>query len=186
MWRAASGNHENKDGVTMSAGEDCVVHFEDKGGDSRKISAVTLSTLLERREEWLTLPKPYGKFTEVARKSLEFIPKDTETIEDLGPLYYHVSCYRLFTDVEKLRRARKNAESTTDDQAEPSTSNDSRRRSARNGPISSTLSKRPKRDVLPTFCLICKVPGPIWITDKVLISKIYLKYRFLEWLIRFL
>jgi len=50
--------------------------------------------LLERREEWLNLPKAYGKFTEVAKKSLEYIPMDTTTLEDLGsgPLYYHVSC----------------------------------------------------------------------------------------------
>jgi len=105
---------------------------------------------------------------------LEFIPTDTPTLEDLGsgPLYYHVSCYRLFTDVAKLRRAKKNAESPeksrTDYQADPSTSNYSRRRSARNGPILNTLlSKRPKKDVLPNFCLICKIPGPIWTTDKV-------------------
>ena len=73
---------------------------------------------------------------------------------------------------------KKNEQSTKtsriDGQVETSTNDDSRRRSAKNGPISSTLSKRPRRDVLPTFCLIRKVPGPIWITDKVLIKKKYL------------
>jgi len=180
IWCAASGNRENKDGVKMSACEDCIVHVDDKGGDTRKSSAVTLNTLLKRREEWLNLPNAYGKLTEVAKTSLEFIPTETTTLEDLGsgPLYYHVSCYRLFTDVEKLRRVKKNAESAetsrTDYQADPSTSNYSRRRSARNGPILNTLlSKRPKQGVLPNFYLICKILGPIWITDKVLILNLF-------------
>ena len=115
-----------------------------------------------------------------SKEGLEFIPTDTTTLEDLGsgPLYYRVSCYRLFTDVEKLRRANKNAESAetsrTDYQADPSTSNYSRRRSARHGPILNTLlSKRPNKDVLPNFCLICKIPGTIWITDKVLILNLF-------------
>ena len=82
IWCAASGNRENKDGVKMSACENCIVHFDDKGGDTGKILAVTLNTLLERREEWPNLPKAYGKFTEVAKKSLEFIPTDTTTLED--------------------------------------------------------------------------------------------------------
>ncbi len=132
---------------------------------------MTLNKLLEQRDEWLSFSVDYGKFTEVVRKSLEFIPSDTATIlENLGPLYSHVSCYRLFTDVEKLRRAEKNAEKAKQarisDQAEreTSTNDDFRRRSARNGSITSTLSKRPKRDVFPSLCLICKGPGIIWIT----------------------
>ena len=148
-------------GLLLASEDCCVIHFDIKAGDVRVLLAVTLNKLLERREEWLSLSVDYGKFSEVARKSLEFIPTDTATIlENLGPLYSHVSCYRLFTDVEKLRRAKK---PRINDQAEReiSTNNDFRQRSARNGSITSTLSKRSKRDVLPSFCLICKVPGPI-------------------------
>jgi len=57
IWCAASGNRENKDGVKISACEDCVVHFDDKGGDTGKILAVTLNTLLERRENGLIYQK---------------------------------------------------------------------------------------------------------------------------------
>ncbi len=64
---------------------------------------------MERREEWLHLPDSYKEFTEVARKSFEFLNDQVEDIEQLlaRKYSYHIACYRNFTDICKIKRAAK-------------------------------------------------------------------------------
>ena len=73
-------------------------------------SSDTLKTALNRRKEWLDLPK-HEKFNTcriVAKKSFDYLPDGVENVEELpGCKSYHLSCYRNFTDVTIIERARK-------------------------------------------------------------------------------
>ena len=69
---------------SASSGEShgvCVIHFEGKDGELRELTTETLNRILERRKEWLSLPSSYKAFTEVAKKSFEFIHET----DDLNP-----------------------------------------------------------------------------------------------------
>jgi hypothetical protein len=90
----------------------CVIHFEGEG-DMKALSDVTLKTIIERRKQWLELPGKYNKFSCVAEKSFEFIPAVVDTIDQLPrKCFYHIQCYRNFTDISKIERAKKTLANT--------------------------------------------------------------------------
>ncbi|CAB4040715.1 Hypothetical predicted protein, partial [Paramuricea clavata] len=99
--------------TTSSAGSDdshrvCVIHFEGKDGELRALTSETVNRILERRKEWLSLPSSYKAFTEVAKKSFEFIHEtDNLNPKNIAKTYcFHPACYRSFTDKSKLDRAK--------------------------------------------------------------------------------
>eukprot|EP00794_Sanderia_malayensis_P020894 gene20894-22945_t len=78
-----------------------------KVGQIKSLTEETFRKLVERRRQWLALPDSYKNFTEVAKESLNFVSDEIESIEQLESLYYHVACYRSFTDITKIDRALK-------------------------------------------------------------------------------
>ena len=52
----------------------CIIHFEGKEGKLTKLAQGSLTKIIERRKQWLNLySSTYAAFTEVAKKSFEFI-----------------------------------------------------------------------------------------------------------------
>ena len=158
-----------------SSSPGCIIHFDGKEGELKTLTYETLSKIIERRKQWLQLPAAYKEFTEVAKKSFEFLSDQVEASEQLlaTKYSYHIKCYRNFTDISKIERAAKtlaNVQSTkvaTDDDS-PSIPRKTTRAITLQSlggriPLPQSLST----NVLPKFCLICKGHGPIYITDKV-------------------
>ena len=88
----------------------CIIHFEGKEGALTKLTQGSLTKIIERRKQWLNLQSPtYAVFTEVAKKSFEFI-SNSENLDmnDIAQICsYHPACYRNFTDITKIYRATK-------------------------------------------------------------------------------
>lgn len=92
-----------------------------------------------------------------------------------------MSCYQSFTDVTNLQRAKNTTEkrisagfpqnNPRNEDMEYNGPNEKIRRSRRprdpNGTKDANLSTRKSSHVLPECCLICKEPGPIYVTDPV-------------------
>ena len=89
-------------------------------------------------------------------------------MQQLERFVYHVSCYRQFTDITKLERARQ----TLGNRAE-SVEDDHGRKKEDSPPVAKARKSlrqslgQSASNVLPKICLICKKNGPIYITDKV-------------------
>ena len=96
-------------------------------------------------------------------------PKDCpDTSDDVERLEYHVTCYRQFTDITKLERAKKTISNRKNGQ------HDGDERGAAAPPEKARKSARQvlgSSNTLPKICLVCKKSGPIYLTDKV-------RYRF--------
>ena len=91
----------------------CIIHFDGKFGPQKRLSNETLKTICLRREEWLALPdnECHDNQKNIANQSFEFIPDHVKDIQELQePAFYHMSCYRSFTDVTKLQRAKNSTE----------------------------------------------------------------------------
>lgn len=156
--------------------EDCVLHFDGKGGVTRFFTETTLKTFLSRRNEWLTLDTDYKEYVAIARKTLERIPIDSSKLGDLfeKDRCYHVSCYQLFTNKTKIERAKKfidSEEKTFDEQiVEPSHAEPPPRKLSRRiilqKEIPPTDQPQPSSSgILPRKCLICKKYGAIYVKD---------------------
>ena len=173
----------------------CIIHFEGKFGPEKRLSNETLKTICSRRMEWLCLPDNECNVHQknIANKSFEFIPDHIKSIQELQePAYYHMSCYRSFTDVTKLQRAKDSTEkkisegfpesNTQSDIMECNGPKEKIRRLRKptdpNGTKGAYLSTRKSLHVLPECCLICKEPGPIYVTDPVSIQKNACTYIF--------
>ena len=167
----------------------CIIHFEGKEGVLMKLAQGSLSKIIERRKQWLNLSSSsYTAFTEVAKKSFEYI-SDSENlnINDIAQICsYHPACYRNFTDITKIERATKtltknaskkrSAESSTETD-ETKSDNPKPKKVPRNTrqsfeKLSGQLSRSPY--VLPEICLICKRNGPIYFFDKVRVNQFHL------------
>ena len=85
----------------------CAIHFEGKTGKIKKITEDTLAKILSTREQWLSLPSCYKSFTDVAKKSLEFIDGISDSSSLENTCGYHLACYRSFTDISKFERAKR-------------------------------------------------------------------------------
>ena len=85
----------------------CVIHFDGTKGEQKRLTAETLSKIIERRE-WLNLPDSYKEFTEVAKKSFEFMSESVALNKNDIPenLVHHIQCYRNFTNKTKIERAK--------------------------------------------------------------------------------
>jgi hypothetical protein len=161
----------------------CVIHFEGKKGELLKLQQASLNKIVERRKQWLNLSSSsYAAFTEVAKKSFMFIgDSENLNIESLvQTCCYHPACYRNFTDITKIERAKKVlttnagqkrsanpcsviADSTDTNNPQPKKIPRLTRKSSQN--VTGHSSRSP--NVLPQICLICKRGGPIYFTDKV-------------------
>ena len=117
--------------MAVNAGSSpCIVHFEGKLGPEKQLTNETLKTIVNRRREWLELPEheKYNIPRNIAEKSFEYISDGIENVQELhGDMSYHPTCYRSFTDITKLERARKIAASapskscstSTDERGDP-------------------------------------------------------------------
>ena len=79
----------------------CVVHFDGKDGEIKKLTETTFAKIIDMRKQWLNLSSSYREFTEVAKKSFKFIDDSdelTELVEETCG--YHIDCYRTFTNIE--------------------------------------------------------------------------------------
>ena len=162
----------------------CVVHFDGKNGEIKKLTEGTFAKIIDMRKRWLNLSSSYKEFTEVAKKSFEFIDESDELTELVHETCgYHLDCYRTFTNISKLERAnttlanagRKRVSEQSIGQPEI---NSNARKVARTTRHSLSTLKKVKdcpstcrsSNVLPEICLICKRPGALYITDKVFLS----------------
>ena len=161
----------------------CTIHFEGKTGEIKKFTESTLAKILSTREQWLSLPSCYKSFTDVAKKPLEFILidgiSDSSILENTCG--YNLACYRTFTDISKLERAKttlansgKKRVAEGDSDVEGSMPSATPAKVTRTttrlsiGSLTTQPSSSKSSNVLPEICLICKRPGHIYITDRVL------------------
>lgn len=165
----------------------CIIHFSGKGGEVKKLTNETLAKIIDVRKQWLGLSSSYQSFTAVAKKSLELFGDsftDEFSVTNLAETHgYHLGCYRMFTDISKLNRAkttiantdRKRSVVETIDQTQENV-NIRPEKVART--TRQTLQRQSQRminppcrssNVLPEICLICKRPGPLFLTDQVFI-----------------
>ena len=157
----------------------CAIHFDGKGGEIKRFRDETLTKMLDVRGQWLCLSAPYKNFTDVAKKSLKLIENSSNF--DLGKINevcgYHLSCYRYFTDISKLRRAKntlanssikRTAQERTDetDSEDPDPATKVTRTTCRSLGKATSCARR-SSNVLPEICLICKRAGPLTITERV-------------------
>jgi hypothetical protein len=159
----------------------CAIHFEGKKGEIKKFTETTLAKILSTRE-WLSLPSCYQSFTDVAKKSLEFIDGISDASSLENTCGYHLACYRTCTDISKLERAKitlansgkkRVAEEESDVEGNiPSVIpakviRTTTHRSLANLTAQPSASSSRSSNLLPEICLICKQPGHIYITDRV-------------------
>jgi hypothetical protein len=145
----------------------------------KQLSNETLKTTINRRKAWLDLPEheKYSACRTVAEKSFEYLPDGVENVEDLsGTMSYHLACYRNFTDITKIERAKKIAETEILNCSGSSTSRASKDGDC-DGPaqkvkrtttrLSYSLrdagNEHMSSNVLAKCCLICKQSGPIYV-----------------------
>ena len=93
----------------MSCESLCIIHSDHKKGDIKKLTKSSIAKINELRKGWVEVSKSSSSFSEVACKSLEYIDSSGESnppykIEFCG---FHLPCYRKFTDITKLEKARK-------------------------------------------------------------------------------
>jgi hypothetical protein len=171
--------------ITMSfLNHVCVIHFEGKEGEIKRFTQDTLAKIIESRKEWLNLPFSYKNFTSVAKKSLEYL-NDSGDLSDEEKCCYHLSCYRKFTDINKIKRAMGtsapekiatgDAENIDIDYPKPEkVPRITTRRSF--GSLGKCHESR-SSNVLPDACLICKKKGPIYVTDNVSFTPPFFRVR---------
>ena len=162
----------------------CVIHFADESGPTRAFTADSFQTFLSRRTEWLSLSRDYKEFSSVARQSLAKLPAVIKNVEDADGKVYHIECYRLFTNREKIERAKTFNLKHVEDEEEDQPPNKRRRFSVRleaaAGPSSSSdmqqlAPHRSSANILPRICLVCRKSGPVYVkkvrVNMILISR---------------
>ena len=84
------------------------IHFEGKGGEIKSFTNETLAKMLDVRRQWLNMSAPYKNFTDVAKEFLKLIDNSSNFYLDgiNGAYGYHTLCYRYFTDINKVQRAK--------------------------------------------------------------------------------
>ena len=156
----------------------CIIHFDGKGGEIKKITKETLAKITDIRKQWLSLSSSYKSFSEVAKKSYEFFADSDDLGSIGGSCGYHLACYRSFTDINKIERAKvtlanagrkRLADKTIEDvESNPKPKSQKVERSTRQSDKKGIVHPCSRSsNVLPKICLVCKQPGPIYITDKV-------------------
>ena len=164
--------------MAVNAGSSlCIVHFEGKLGPEKQLTNETLQTIVNRRREWLELPEheKYNTSRNIAEKSFEYISDGIENIQELhGVMSYHLTCYRSFTDITKLERARKIAASeppkrcstSTDERCDPAEKVQRTTRHSFGLNYGNEATPR-SSNVLPKCCFICKEAGHVYVTNTV-------------------
>ena len=156
--------------------DNCALHFDKKDGNKRDFTPNTYQTFLSKRDEWLSLGKDYKEFTEVARRSLDIIPPGTKfnhiTKKNNA---YHSSCYQLFTNKNKLERARRSEEipvlvpsqsKPVESSYVPPPSKRSLRVQLRKQHETNSHPNEPEpssSNILPKKCLVCNSYDPIYV-----------------------
>ena len=85
----------------------CAIHFDGKEhGELKKITEGTLAKVRDVRPQWLSLPGPYKNFTKVAKESFKITNDNLELEKVNEACDYHLQCYRNFTDISTLERAK--------------------------------------------------------------------------------
>jgi hypothetical protein len=154
----------------------CIIHFDGKEGEIKQLTTTSIAKIVDLRNGWIEVSTNNSSFSEVAHKSFEYIDSSGEInhphkIEFCG---FHLACYRKFTDITKLEKARNalaNASRKRPAEIETNESEGQSRpkRSARQQSLGEKTSQSSRsKHVLPEVCLICKRTGPIYITDPVL------------------
>ena len=133
----------------------CLIHLEGAKEELNAFTDQTFAKFKNCRLQWLPLP---GTSSKVAHECL---------------YYFHKYCYRQFTDVTKIRRAKSKQQKLLDfEQSETNQCDlDTASKILRKRTRSATMSpsdKIPARnnEVLPNVCIICK-KEKIYVKDKV-------------------
>ena len=163
------------------------IHFDGKeNGELKEFTEGTLAKVRDVRSQWLSLPGPYKNFTKVAKESFKTIGDNIDLEKVNEACDYHLQCYRNFTDISKLERAKTTiANSSIERPAEDNSQEIDEASHQRQAKVS-----RPKRhllkegttpgetssNILPRVCLICKRPGPLYITD--VVNKFYVCFLY--------
>lgn len=156
----------------------CAIHFEGEDNkDIRVVTDITLKRIIERRKQWLDLSGSYNNFSSVAVNSFEFIPADVHNVDQLPrKCFYHIKCYRNFTDITKIERANKTLANVTKkrngsediDAVVEDAPPEKIVRTTRQSLIANDKEhERSSSNILPKRCLICKIYGPIYVSDSV-------------------
>lgn len=163
----------------------CIIHFDGKEGEIKKLTEGTLAKIIDIRKQWLNLPSSYQAFTAVAQKSLDFIHDDSDVTSVKETCGYHMGCYRTFTDINKLDRAKTTlANAGRKRSAEPMERIEQTEKRRKPEKVARTTRQTIEKlmahpcprssNVLPDICLICKLPGPLYLTDQVFILFLHL------------
>ena len=167
---------EKMDTCRASSDAICIIHFDSKDGEIKKLTEGTLAKIIDMRKQWLSLSSSYREFTEVAKRSFKFIDDSDElnitSVEETCG--YHPDCYQTFTNISKLDRAkttianagRKRLFEESIEQTDVNPKSGKVARTTRHS-ISSFHHPCQSSNVLPEICLICKRPGALYITYKV-------------------
>ncbi len=165
--------------MAFSNDRKCAIHFDGKKGELKSFTQETLAKVKDVRAQWLSLPEPYKNFSEVAKESFKLI--DDNLVLELQEINeacgYHLHCYRTFTDISKLARAKTTiANSSRKRPAEENTQESDEANLPHQAKVACTRRHflkegtnpgKTSSNVLPQICLICKRPGPLYITDAV-------------------
>ena len=144
---------------------------------SEKFTEGTLAMVRDVRRQWLILPEPNKNFTKVAKESFKIIGDNLELEKVNEACGYHLQYYRNFTDISKLERAK----TTKANSGIKGPAEDNSQEIDEAGHQHQAKVSRPKRhllkegttpgktssNILPHVCLICKRPGPLYVTDAV-------------------
>ena len=154
----------------------CAIHFEGKGGETKSFTNKTLAKMLDVWRQWLNMSEPYKNFTDVPKESLKLIDDSSNfNLDGINGAYgYHPSCYRYFTDVSELQRAKiafansskkRTAQERINeaDFKDPDPATKVARTTRRSLGQESCCPRRPS-NILPEICLICKRARPLTIT----------------------
>ena len=139
----------------MAAEEDvadsCLIHFSNSDGELRPFTHTTYNKFISTRNEWLNIRDEESEATDIARK----VAKVSEHFVENENKLYHQKCYKYFTDVSKIERARKRKEKRKIEAVlTPATKRKSSRLSSEH--ISTTITLSSSSVVLPTCCIVCK------------------------------
>lgn len=154
----------------------CIIHFQGKEGEIKKLTEGTVAKIIDVRKQWLSLSAPYNPFTDIAKRSFDFIKdSDERSINDIETCGYHLACYQNFTNINKVERARKTISNSREKRSaeemdEEAGSKEISTKVARSRSSRRSLGKTQtcrSTNILPETCLICKRSGPLYVTDKV-------------------
>ena len=144
---------KNENNMENMSKDSCLIYFTGTKGNLSSFTTKRFKTFQQRREEWLETD---GASSVIAKKSLQVCPKD-ESPDNCGNYYFHEKCYKIFTDISKIRRAKQQNIVKDHEDNEHCTETESPKSKRRHTRASEKQPlNTPNLNVLPDFCIVCK------------------------------